>query len=99
MGWWKVCWDYFVCFVGCRGWWSSIVDFGFKYLTPLFFLLQLTCYRLFCPRKAAREFKEGRKEMKIPFKSKFISGFYDYSVGVEIISENSKYCLASQTRC
>ena len=39
-----------------------VVDFGFMYLTPLFFLHHLTCWHL-CLWKAAKKFqKEGRKE-------------------------------------
>ena len=60
---------YFVSYV------VAIVYLGFKYLSPLFlFLPHLTC-RLLCPWKAAREFKVGRKEAKIPFNSSFILGF------------------------
>ena len=44
----------------------GVVGFGFKYLTALYlFLLHLTCQLYLW--KAAREFKEGRKETKIPF--------------------------------
>ena len=75
-----------------------VVDFRFKYLTPLFFLPHLNCRLLFL-WKAAREFKEGKKETKILFNSIFILGFYDHSVGAEIFPETCRNCNVSKTRC
>ena len=54
--------------VGCRLLAVIVVDFVFKYLTPLFlFLPHLTCL-LLCLWKATREFTEIRKETEIPYK-------------------------------
>ena len=53
----------------------AVVDFGFKYLTPSFFFLTYLNCRFLWLWKAAREFKEGRKETKKPFTSNFIFGF------------------------
>ena len=46
-------------------WWWLVYGFGLSiWLLLVFFLPHLTCWRLLCQWKAAREFKEGRKEGK-----------------------------------
>ena len=69
--------------------WSFVLGLSIGLL--FFFLPHLIC-RLLCLWKAARKFKEGRKETKMPFNSNFIflgGGFNNYFVSKEILPETS----------